>query len=235
MANGDGRSSFPSISVKAWWELRRRFQKSVPSQVTVTYLQTVLQVQEKVAKNLLPNIRAVGLIDADGKPTELAMEWRTDAGYTAATRKMLATVYPEELKDAVPIDDPDSSRAQTWFMKERRVGEGAATQMARLYALLCRGDVTAAEASLESTKSEKPRRTKRSPAPVAKAPEAVVTSRAKSPDEGHAKSESHAPTPSQRRDPSLHIDVQVHIPSTATPEQIDAIFASMARHLYGRS
>jgi len=34
--------------------------------------------------------------------------------------------------------------------------------------------------------------------------------------------------------PSLHIDVQVHIDSTATSEQIDQIFASMAKHLYGK-
>ncbi|MCX6345268.1 MAG: hypothetical protein NT018_09385 [Armatimonadetes bacterium] len=36
-------------------------------------------------------------------------------------------------------------------------------------------------------------------------------------------------------DPSLHIDVQIHIDANATPEQIDQIFASMAKHLYGRS
>lgn len=34
--------------------------------------------------------------------------------------------------------------------------------------------------------------------------------------------------------PGLHIDIQLHIPATATPEQIDQIFASMAKHLYGR-
>lgn len=34
--------------------------------------------------------------------------------------------------------------------------------------------------------------------------------------------------------PSVHIDVQVHIDASASPEQIDQIFASMARHLYGR-
>ena len=33
--------------------------------------------------------------------------------------------------------------------------------------------------------------------------------------------------------PSLHIDVQVHIDSSATAEQIDQIFKSMAAHLYG--
>ena len=34
--------------------------------------------------------------------------------------------------------------------------------------------------------------------------------------------------------PPLHIDIQIHIDSTASAEQIDLIFASMARHLYRR-
>ena len=34
--------------------------------------------------------------------------------------------------------------------------------------------------------------------------------------------------------PELHVDIQIHIDSTASPEQIDQIFASMAQHLYGR-
>lgn len=37
-----------------------------------------------------------------------------------------------------------------------------------------------------------------------------------------------------RQSPSVHVDVQIHIPATATNEQIDQIFASMAKHLYGR-
>lgn len=40
--------------------------------------------------------------------------------------------------------------------------------------------------------------------------------------------------PSRVSDPSVHIDIQIHIDSTATAEQIDQIFASMARHLYRR-
>jgi hypothetical protein len=34
--------------------------------------------------------------------------------------------------------------------------------------------------------------------------------------------------------PSLHIDMQVHISPDATAEQIDQIFSSMAKHLYGQ-
>jgi len=32
--------------------------------------------------------------------------------------------------------------------------------------------------------------------------------------------------------PNIHLDIQVHIPADASLEQIDAIFASMAKHLY---
>ena len=33
--------------------------------------------------------------------------------------------------------------------------------------------------------------------------------------------------------PALHIDIQVHISPEASPDQIDKVFASMAKHLYG--
>jgi hypothetical protein len=35
-----------------------------------------------------------------------------------------------------------------------------------------------------------------------------------------------------RLEPSVHIDIQIHIDSTASLDQIDQIFASMARHIY---
>ena len=46
----------------------------------------------------------------------------------------------------------------------------------------------------------------------------------------------HAPggRPQPQASPSLHIDIQVHISSEASADQIDQVFASMAKHLYGR-
>ncbi|MGJ5195721.1 DUF5343 domain-containing protein [Bradyrhizobium sp. HKCCYLRH1030] len=35
--------------------------------------------------------------------------------------------------------------------------------------------------------------------------------------------------------PGLHIDIQIHISPESTPDQIDKIFESMAKHLYGRN
>jgi hypothetical protein len=46
------------------------------------------------------------------------------------------------------------------------------------------------------------------------------------------------PTPTPRREgdnyPEININLQVHISSDATPDQIDKIFESMAKHLYKR-
>ena len=40
--------------------------------------------------------------------------------------------------------------------------------------------------------------------------------------------------PQETPGPSLHIDIQIHIDSSATSNQIDQIFASMAKYLYGK-
>ena len=45
---------------------------------------------------------------------------------------------------------------------------------------------------------------------------------------------TRAVSPTVSTSPSVHIDIQIHIDSSATGEQIDKIFASMAKHLYGR-
>ena len=44
------------------------------------------------------------------------------------------------------------------------------------------------------------------------------------------------PAPPAKSDggPTVHLDIQIHIPADATPEKIDQIFSSMARHLYAR-
>lgn len=50
-----------------------------------------------------------------------------------------------------------------------------------------------------------------------------------SPDQGRVLSEARVSP-----DPSVHIDIQIHIDANASAEQIDQVFASMAKHLYNR-
>jgi hypothetical protein len=50
-----------------------------------------------------------------------------------------------------------------------------------------------------------------------------------------AASASRMPTVPEDVGPEVHIDIQIHISPESTAEQIEKIFESMAKHLYGRT
>lgn len=225
MPDNEKRRTYPSIPASNWWDLRRKFVQAPPRQVTRDFLQTVLGLTEGSANNLLPPLRAVGLIDEAGQPTELAHEWRTDEHYAEVCRTILASVYPQELRDALPPPDPDRQAVERWFMRNTRTGENAAGKMASFYLLLCQADVAAQE-QVQAAKSDKAKSrpatakaNNKTPAPPPIAPPTVT------PKDSRAGSLAL---------PAVHIDLQIHIAGDAKPEQIEQIFASMARHLYQR-
>jgi hypothetical protein len=224
--------AFPILPASAWWGLRSRWQSSLPGKVDAQYVETVLGVGEKSAKNIVPQVRTLGLIDEDGKPTPLANEWRTDDGYPDACKQIVETVYPSALRDAVPPDDKlDKDAAGRWFVRERKVGEAAGRQMAALYALI-------AEANPKGGENQRAPRSDRSAATADRKPRTQGAGGRQTRTTGKVEQQQQPPPPPPPPDngrsttPSLHIDVNVHIASDATPEQIDAIFASMSKHLY---
>jgi hypothetical protein len=232
MASDVGGRGFPKIPAKNWWELRRRFQRAMPNQVTPSYLQTVLAVKEGHAKNLIPQLQTIGLIDEDGKPTPLANEWRTDEGYASACQKVVSSVYPQGLRDAVPPAEPNRPAAANWFMREKGVGEGTASQMASFYILVSEADPAAGKATPPAQPAKQARRSGQSQKETKSASQQRTVAEKRTTD-GHAPAEDGGRGSGAREStPALHIDVQIHIPSDATPNQIDAIFASMAKHLY---
>jgi hypothetical protein len=195
-----------------------------------------LNISEPSARNLVPPLLAIGIIDENGKLTQLGHDWRHDEQYADACNRMLEHIYPDELRHALPCPDPDRRSVENWFSRTTGTGEAAVNRMALFYLLLCQGDPSAAEsgstgrgdgrtrAPREQARSTRQRGTAQ-PARLASA--SVVT-----PDVESATPQAQrgaGPTLSGR--PSLHIDVQIHIPADATAEQIDHIFASMARHL----
>lgn len=220
--------TFPKIPATAWWRLRQRFHQSVPKRVDANYLQTVLAVQDGHAKNLLPQLEAVGLIDESGAPTALANQWRTDDGYPKACKAIIEKVYPSGLTDAVPpTSDTDADAAARWFMTELKVGNDAARQMARFYAMVAKGDPADGEGAQTAAKKPASDNGKEAKPPRRRQPKPSGQQQQQSGSGGDA----GRSTPDA---PDLRIAVQVHIPSDATAEQIDAIFASMAKHIYRR-
>jgi hypothetical protein len=206
-------------------------RQSVPGKIDALYVASKLNMSEISAKsNVLRALRTMGLIDGDSKPTPRALRWRDDAHYREVCEEIAADIYDQELLAAFPGPEVDRHALQRWFALRASVGESAAKQMAALYSLLAAGDPSGQDPS--TLKSAPKNSARRVVAGVARPgqngrqvkPPPEVTSdngRNRAPDEGM-----------RMVGPSLHIDVQVHISPDATADQIDAIFASMSKHLY---
>lgn len=229
------RKVFPYIPDSSWWKLRRKFQQAPPKGVVDSgFLASLLDITEPAAANLIGPLRAVGLIDEANKATDLTLAWRDDEQYRQATLDIITNVYPQGLMDVAPPPDPDRETVKKWFARTTGNGEAAVRRMTQFYMLLAAGDPAGAD------QQDRP-----APRAAAKAPDnraaGVPARRAAAQPRAAAAAvvnpiavkENH-PSGAQRQLPDVHIDVQVHIDPAATAEQIDQIFASMARHLYGK-
>jgi Family of unknown function (DUF5343) len=141
MAEVTGRSDLTiSIPARNWWDLRRRFRQSMPEKVDADFLQSALGVGEQHAKNLLSQLLTLGMIDRSGAPSDLAIQWRDDAGYPTACRRILRKIYPRALRDAAPPPAPDQAKVADWFAQNAHVEQGTAASMASFYCLVAAAD-----------------------------------------------------------------------------------------------
>ena len=222
------RPSFPSIPAKNWWDLRQRFRTSPPREVNAAYLSAVLGLQEKAAANLVPSLRTVGLIDDSGKPTERAGRWRDDEHYPEVTREIISEVYPQALLDVAPPDNPDPVAVKRWFMRETGTGEGRANILSAFYRLLAAGDPAGRDEAPKRAAAERQASTGRGQTRQS------TPRRTSKDDTDTAGSRDAADGVGKTPLPSLSVAVQVYIDKDMTAEQVDHVFASMARHLYGK-
>ncbi|MDW8213783.1 MAG: DUF5343 domain-containing protein [Roseiflexaceae bacterium] len=249
----DQRQTFPMLPERWWWALRDRFKQTIPSSLSDSYLATVVGVKSNtVNKIALPALRKIGIVDSSGKVNQdFAIRWRDDAQYPSVCEDLLRTLYPQELLDAVPDPILDREAAERWFANKTGAGKSAVTKMVAFYQLLTKKDPS----KTRSTKSKAPKSMSSSNARSYSSRDANVrrgvvktgsktinNSRTVLPRaEDHDQSPDNMPvsvpmnneTGSQSM-PSLHIDIQIHISPEATPEQIDSIFKSMAKHIYNR-
>lgn len=221
------KQTYPYVPSKSWWALRKKFNQSIPAQVTPSYIVAVLGGTEGSARrNVLLGLKAVGLVDEDGSTTERAKLWRDDDGYADVSRQIVDELYPAELLSAVPGPAVDKGAAKRWFMAATGCGEPTAARMAATYALLAEGDPSAGDEAKAST----PRKTTRAKSkgkatPSGRPPQPQPPSPEQDPPP--------APDPGLEL-PEMRLNVEIRIDASVTPEQIDLIFASMAKHLYRR-
>ena len=215
------KSTFPIMPISNWWALRSRFKQSIPTIVSPGYIATVLNMKEKSAQvNIIPNLCLLGIIDADGKPLERATQWRDDKSYPIVCKELLKEVYPNELLEALPGPILDRDDVERWFANKTGLGEKSVNKMAAFYELLSAADPSGSQGLISNKKSTKQ---------PAKSIEQTTKST-------FSKQSTITPpiTGSKNKQDfqaSIHLDIQIHISPDASPEQIEQIFASMAKHL----
>jgi len=209
--------SFPMLPVAHWWTLRERFKQSMPGVVTDNYLATALNTQPKSTRtNVLPYLKDIGLIDEEGKTQELAKAWRDDGQYAEVCQKMRKEIA------AVPNPSIDRSATERWFANHTGAGSAAVRRMVAIYTVISEGDV-----------SKKPQKAGQREAPPTGKKGVARAGKKKSPLPGTPQVNTQVPpiggTPAA---PGVSINLQIHISSDATPDQIDKIFESIAKHIY---
>ncbi len=218
-------NTYPMISEKTWWTIREKFKASVPSTVSCNYVKTLLTLSSdnSANSNVITPLKRIGLIDDENKPTALANDWRIDDKYKSVCETIIKSVYPAELLDLFPGLDIDRKSARSWFMSQG-VGQGAADKMVALFMLLKSGEIKDAKTSSSNKKATTQKNSKQE---KSKPSDTALTS---------TKVEQSSYVKEQLNNrPNLHIDLQIHISPESTPEQIEMIFSSMAKHLYGEN
>jgi hypothetical protein len=181
----------------------------VPTKVTYAWLKT-LGFTSSNDGSLVGVLRSAGLIDASGIPTERWGQFRGARGKIVLGEGIrqgyseLYAVYPD-------AHVRSNTELEHVFSSSSKAGKQAISKAVSTFKNLC-AEADFVEGAVEG--------------------------------EAHFKSETlHSPVAdigtvqsasASQGAPSLHIDVQVHVSAEASAEQIDQIFASMAKHLYGR-
>jgi hypothetical protein len=165
--------------------------------------------------NIIPSLVMMGIIDSEGKPTERATSWRDDQQYVEVCREIRSECYPQELLDAAPGPTVDRALVERWFANRTGAGTVAVRRFSLVYEFLTTATVPGKQ--VRPATRAKPRRPAKQEAAQGIPGESVPA--------------AEAGQVLQDLVPSVHIDIQIHISPDAKAEQIDHIFASIAKHL----
>ncbi|MGA0546533.1 hypothetical protein ACO2Q1_14770 [Brevundimonas sp. VNH65] len=215
------KQSFPQIPSTVWWGVRALLQRSPNSPISERTLGVQLNVQEAAAKQYVVELRRAGILDEDGKATELGQRWRHDDTYADAVSDILSQTYPESLIQIAPPGEADRQKVISWFTREG-LGRGTAGNKAATYLL-----ISSAEPNASTPKSAGAgtgaQRKPSSKASTGDVPKKTVSENAR------REAKVRAPSPDQM---PLNVNVQIHIGADASSDQIESIFSAMRRYLY---
>ena len=221
--------TYPKVSERAWRTLRAKAAAAPSTRFTPTVVATTLGMASAASalSNVVGPMRRLGLFDDDGSLTARGQKWRSDATYREACDEIIKEIYPDDLSAFMAADgSPDIGQIRSWF-SHNGFGNSNAGNMATTYAFIASRKLPEApDGSSRKSADRKGVLEKKTPAPKQGKRDEGDQGRH---SEGGVGRGGHGPVP------NVHLDIQIHIPGDATPDQIEAIFASMGRHIYGRS
>lgn len=159
--------------------------------------------------SLLTPLKYIGFIGSNSEPTELWTQFRGGNHKKVLAQAIMAgysdlyAVYPDAHEKAIGDIENVISTSST-------AGKQTITKTAKTFQNLC------LEADFSNIGD-----------PAVQPPVQNPSN-----GEAHTKQNSIPMAPIHPNSPSLHIDIQIHISPDSSPEQIDKIFESMAKHLY---
>lgn len=223
-------NGYPKVTTKAWSALRTRAAAAPTTKFTPSNVAAMLGMSspDSARDNTVSPMKRLGVIDDDGSLTELGNQWRIDSTYADACDTIIANIYPGDLDALVDgSGKPDGAQVKTWF-DHKGFGESNARQMAATYVMIAVKEVPEPIVS----NSVPPSKTKKTASRKKSAKQKPVPEPAVQPTVDPAM--QPARKNSEGGGPNVHLDIQIHIPADASPDQIDQIFASMAKHLYSK-
>jgi uncharacterized protein DUF5343 len=179
-----------------------------PTKLTQAYLKSV-GFKSGNDSYLIPIMKALGFVDQTGTPTDRWKDYRNKARGKEILGGAVASAYSDLYQTYPDAHRRDNDALRNFFSTHySKLSENTLGLVVRTFKVLA--DHSSFDASDGQADS-------RAVGPAASQPGATP-----------------AITPRAASAPDVHIDIQIHIPATATNDQIDQIFASMATHLYGR-
>ena len=207
-------AEFPYVAspnkLKSLLEGIKRRSLGVPTMVNENWLKTI-GYKSSNDRSMPKTLEFIGFVDSSKKPTDKWMQFRDRSKSGAVLAGSIRASYSELFQVYPDAHQRSDDELKDFFSPRSSGGEQVVTRTANTFKVLC------SLADFSQNQDE----------------EAVPEDRA--PEEPTAERPQHPHDTTQSLTPTLHIDIQIHIPSDASPEQIDKIFASMAKHLYNNS
>ena len=179
-----------------------------PDKVTLKYIAS-LGFKSKSDRYISGILKSLGFTDSSGIPTGRWQTYRDKRQAQAELAVAIREAYSDLFAVYPNAHRKDDEALKNFFTSTTSVGEKAVSYMVRTFKTLCKlADFTSIPQPSPAVQPVTP------PATMPQLAEEVVRTE-----------------PTQTIAPSLNFNIQVHISPDASADQIDQIFASIAKHL----